>query len=446
MISLKRALRLGEAPQVAFAGAGGKSAALFTLARQFDTPVLVTTSTHLATSQAQLGDQHLIFQQPSEVSSLHADKLPPVTVISGEANKDRLGGLDVSTLDELSTFARQHGLPLLIEADGARQRALKAPVEHEPAIPPFADTVVVVAGLSALGRPLDEVFVHRPERLAELSGLKLGAVIDAPALARVLAHPQGGLKSIPLGARRIVLLNQADTPELEAAARGLASSLLSAFDAVLVAALQSSPEVSAVHEQVGGILLAAGGSERLGKPKQLLEWKGKPFVRHIAETALAAGLSPVVVVTGAEAERVDVALAGLGVEIVRNPSWQDGQSSSVKVGLSALPAKVGAALFLVVDQPQLPAALIEALCAQHSASLAPIVAPQVDGNRSNPVLFDRSTFPDFLGLQGEVGGRAIFSKHPVAWLPWLDASLAIDVDRPEDYERLLRQAGQATSE
>jgi molybdenum cofactor cytidylyltransferase len=236
-------------------------------------------------------------------------------------------------------------------------------------------------------------------------------------------------------------LNQADTPELEAAARNLAVSLLPAFDAVLVAALQSSAEVIAVHEPVAGILLAAGGSERLGKPKQLLEWKGKPFVRRIAETALAAGLSPLVVVTGAEAENVEASLAGLDVVIVRNPSWREGQSSSVKAGLAALLPKVGAALFLVVDQPQLPAALIEALCAQHAASLAPIVAPQVDGQRSNPVLFDRSTFPDFLGLKGDVGGRAIFSKHPVAWLPWLDPSLAVDVDRPEDYERLLRQAG-----
>ena len=446
MIALKHALRLGGAPQLAFVGAGGKTAALFILARQFDKPVLVTTSTHLATSQAQLGDQHLVFQHASDLKTLDADKLLSVTVITGEGNKDRLAGLDESTLAELSAFARQHGLPLLIEADGARQLALKAPAEHEPAIPLFVETVVVVAGLSGLGQPLSEDFVHRPERFAELSGLKLGAAVDAPALSRVLSHPEGGLKNIPPGASRIALLNQADTPELEAAARGLAASLLSAFDAVLVAALQTSPEIFAVHEPVAGILLAAGGSERLGRPKQLLDWKGRPFVRHIAETALAAGLSPVVVVTGAEAEGVEVALTGLDVLIVRNTSWQEGQSSSVKAGLAALPPKVGAALFLVVDQPQLPVALIDALRAQHAASLAPIVAPQVDGQRSNPVLFDRSTFADFLQLEGDVGGRAIFSKYPAAWLPWLDASLAIDVDRPEDYERLLRQVDQAPSE
>jgi len=446
MIQLKRALRLSDAPQLAFVGAGGKTAALFILARQFTRPVLVTASTHFAASQAKLADQLLVIKQAADLSRLDAARLPAVTMLTGEENEEgRLVGLGEEALGILSAFAHKHGLPLLIEADGARQRALKAPAGHEPAISPFVDTVIVVAGLSALGQALSGEFIHRPERFAELSGLKPGALVDSAALARVLAHPEGGLKRIPTGARTVVLLNQADTPALEGAARGLASRLLPTFDAVLVSALHRSPDAIAVHEPVAGILLAAGGSGRLGRPKQLLDWKGKPFVRQVAETALSAGLSPLIVVTGSDAEPVEAALSGLQVHIVRNPAWEQGQSSSVKAGLAALPRNVGAALFLVVDQPQLPVALLEALCAQHAASLAPIVATQVDGQRTNPVLFDRSTFADFLELQGDVGGRAIFSKHAVTWLPWLDASLAIDVDKPEDYNRLLRAASQTPS-
>ncbi len=256
----------------------------------------------------------------------------------------------------------------------------------------------------------------------------------------MLLHESGGLKNIPNGARRIGLLNQTDTPELEAAARGLARTLLSAYHAVWVGALQRSPELTAVYEPVAGILLAAGESKRLGRPKALLDWKGKPFVHRVAETALAAGLDPVVVVTGSDADKVEPALTGLRVQIVRNESWQQGQSSSVKAGLSALPDRACAALFLVVDQPQLPIFLIEAILAEHSGSLAPIIAPMMDDHRTNPVLFDRSTFADFAELQGDVGGRAIFSRHRVRWLPWLDSSLAIDVDTPEDYQRLLEQA------
>lgn len=438
MIHLKKAFRLGPAPQVAFVGAGGKTSAMFALAREYPA-ALVTTSTHLSLEQARSGDRHVELNSPSQLESFTPAE--GITVLTGPAQEDRVAGLDEATLAALSAFARRHSLPLLIEADGAREHALKAPAAHEPAIPQFVQTVIVLAGLSGLGRPLDDAAVHRLERFAELSSLASDQPIDAAALARVLLHPEGGRKNIPPQARRLVLLNQADTTAQQAAAQNLAALLLPGYDAVAVAALQQDPTASAVYERTAGILLAAGGSERLGKPKQLLDWQGQAFVRRVAQTALAAGLDPVVVVTGAEADAVEAELAGLNVQIVRNDDWLSGQSSSVKIGLAALPANVGSGLFLVVDQPQLPAALIQALVAEHAATLGPIVAPLVDGHRSNPVLFDRATFADFADLQGDVGGRAIFSRHQVTWLPWLDNSLAIDVDTPEDYDRLLRQAG-----
>jgi molybdenum cofactor cytidylyltransferase len=442
MIPLRRALRLGASPQIAFVGAGGKTSALFALAREFEKPVLVTTATHFAIDQLTKADSHIVFRNQSEVNQMDLQNLAPVTALIGAAGTDgRVSGPSEESLLSISEFARSNNLPLLIEADGARRLALKAPGNIEPAIPAFVDAVVVVAGLCALGKPLISDTVHRPEIFASLSGLAMGEVVTTVAAAKMLLHPEGGLKNIPPSAKRFALLNQADTLHLEAAAGSLAPALLTGYDAVLVAALQHSSEIKTVHERVAGIVLAAGGSARLGRSKQLLDWRGKPFVRQVAETALAAGLDPVVVVTGANAAETEAALSGSPVRIVRNEDWASGQSESVKTGLASLPANVGAALFLVVDQPQLPVALIQALRAEHAATLAPIVAPLVDGNRSNPVLFDRSTFADFAKLEGDVGGRAIFAKHQVTWVPWLDASISIDVDKPEDYDRLLRQAG-----
>ncbi|MBX3046580.1 MAG: nucleotidyltransferase family protein [Anaerolineales bacterium] len=193
-----------------------------------------------------------------------------------------------------------------------------------------------------------------------------------------------------------------------------------------------------MSEHIAGIILAAGGSERLGQPKQLLDWKGKPFVRQVAETALAARLEPVIVVTGAAAAEVKTALYGLAVQPVHNPEWAQGQSSSVKAGLAAVPPEAQAAIFMVVDQPQLPVRLLDSLQEHYAEERPPIIATLVDGKRTNPVLFDRSTFADFAGLEGDVGGRALFSKYQVTWFPWLDSSLALDVDTLEDYERLLR--------
>ena len=199
-------------------------------------------------------------------------------------------------------------------------------------------------------------------------------------------------------------------------------------------------QVHSIYEPIAAILLAAGESKRLGEPKQLLDWHGQPFIRHIAKTALEAGLSPVVVVLGAHEDQIRPALQDLAVDIVYNTDWAAGQSSSVRMGLSALPESTGAAIFLLVDQPHVPITLLHKLVATHRTTLAPIIAPEVDGQRGNPVLFDRSTFADLGGISGDVGGRAIFSRHQVTWIPWLDASLALDVDTWEDYDKLLNNS------
>ncbi|RME87603.1 MAG: putative selenium-dependent hydroxylase accessory protein YqeC, partial [Anaerolineae bacterium] len=325
------------------------------------------------------------------------------------------------------------------EADGARGRPLKAPAAHEPVVPVFASLAVVVAGMNGLGKPLDEAWVHRPERFAALTGLRMGQKISSGALAQALTHPEGGLKGIPPGTRRVALLNQADTTLRQSQAASLAKRLLEAYESVVIASCEVG-EVHAVHERVAGILLAAGGSTRFGQPKQLLTYRGQPFVRRIAQTALQAGLSPLVVVTGAHAARVEDALAPLPVNIVHNPAWRSGQASSIRVGLETVLAghPVGAAIFLLADQPQVSLPLLRSLVEEHARTLSPVVAPLVRGRRATPVLFDRVTFPALLALQGDRGGRATFSTYPPAYLPWHDETLLLDVDTPEDYDRLLR--------
>jgi molybdenum cofactor cytidylyltransferase len=266
----------------------------------------------------------------------------------------------------------------------------------------------------------------------------MGEVVTAEALRRVLVDPAGGLKNIPAHARRKVLLNQADSPESQAPADELGHHLVPPYDAALVAALAQPDPVHAVAEPVAGILLAAGEARRFGQPKQLLDYHGKPFVRQAAETALAAGLEPVVVVTGANAAEVEAALEGIPVKISRNEAWQSGQSSSIRAGIMALPPATGACIFLLADQPQVTRAVIAALVERHEHGLPSILAPWVAGKRANPVLFDRDTFKDLQALNGDVGGRALFEKYPPAFMDWPDERLLIDVDTPADLETLLR--------
>jgi molybdenum cofactor cytidylyltransferase len=425
-------------------GSGGKTTALFQLARTLSgtnqQPVIVTATTHLHIDQVRLADSQWTGEKPEDFANLEKN-LHGVMLVTGPITGNRTMGLNKNTVAWLNTICSSHAMPLLIEADGSRQRPFKAPAEHEPPIPDFVETVAVVAGLSGLGKPLSEEFVHRPEIFARLSGLAIGETITPEALLRVLTHPAGGLKNIPAQARRLVLLNQADTAELQSIGEKMAQDLLAAFDAVLVGSVERSHVQT--FERTAGIILAAGEARRFGQPKQLLDYHGQPFVRTVAKTALASGLSPVMVVTGANAEAVEAAVYDLPVTISRNADWQNGQSSSIKTGLQALPLSslrgkegIGAAIFLLADQPQVTSTVIHALIEEHTQTLASILAPMVASQRANPVLFDRVTFPDLMSLTGDVGGRAIFGKYQVIYLPWHDESLLLDVDTPKDLERI----------
>lgn len=434
-MNLSRALRFDKAPHttVSFTGSGGKTTALFRLARELakNSPVIVTATSHLGVWQIPLADQHIIAGETGKVKLPHQG----VILITGEVEGDRTQAVNGITLDWLREESKTQNLPLLIEADGARQKPLKAPAAHEPPIPEFTDLVVYVAGLSALGKPLTDEHVFRAEILSQLSGLPLGTPVTPQAVSKVLTHPLGGLKNVPPQARRIALLNQADTPELQSIGGNMARELLGHFDSALVGSLQNKSVQ--IFERTAGIILAAGEAVRFGSLKQLLDWKGKPFVRQVAETALQAGLEPVVVVTGFHAAEIESTLIGLPVTIVHNPDYRQGQGTSIRAGVTSLSDKIGAAVFLLADQPQIPVDVIRALIDSHGREMQAILAPLVlEERRANPVLFDRDTFPDLLQLKGDVGGRAIFDKHRVEYLPWHDDTLLLDVDKPEDYERL----------
>ena len=433
--SLAKALRVQPNEGVAFVGAGGKSTAMFKLAKELPSPVIVTATTHLGSWQVPIADVHIIANEHQPVKQL-TEQARGVTLITGEFGGDRMLPIHEDLLPWLNEYCRSHSIPLLIEADGSRQKPLKAWADHEPPIPGFVDKVVQVVGMSGLGKPLTDEFVHRAEIFSKLSGLKIGEPVSIDAVINVLSHEAGGLKNIPAGSRKAMIINQADSFETQSLAKTISGGLLSEYQSIVVANLKND-EIFAVNEPIAGIILAAGESSRFGEPKQLLNWKGKPFVRVVAETAIRAGLSSVLVVTGAHAGQIESAVQDLDVELIHNKDWKEGQASSIKSGLNRLPGACGGVIFLLADQPQVNTSILHALIEKHAEGLYPIIAPMVLDRRANPVLFDRASFSDLMSIEGDTGGRAIFHKHRVEYLTWHDDSLLLDVDTPEQYQRLI---------
>jgi len=144
----------------------------------------------------------------------------------------------------------------------------------------------------------------------------------------------------------------------------------------------------------------------------------------------------VLIVTGADQENVTLAVKGLPVECVHNPDWEQGQSSSVRTGIESLPPQVGGAMFLLTDQPFIPPELIQQLVKEHTINRIPIIYPEVNGKRANPVLFDREIFPDLAKLTGDKGGRALFDSYKTRSVNWENDLIRKDIDTPEDYDKL----------
>jgi molybdenum cofactor cytidylyltransferase len=187
---------------------------------------------------------------------------------------------------------------------------------------------------------------------------------------------------------------------------------------------------------VAAIILAAGSSERMGRPKQLLPIDGQPMLRHVTEAVCASGLDQVVVVLGAHAGTVQAALVGLPIEIVHNQAWREGLSTSLRAGVGALRPDTGAVLVVLADQPALTSNLLRQLVERYRATQAPIVAPFHRGQRGNPVLFDRSLFPELLAVRGDRGAREVIERYKdqMERVTCDDPAVVQDVDTLQDYE------------
>jgi molybdenum cofactor cytidylyltransferase len=196
--------------------------------------------------------------------------------------------------------------------------------------------------------------------------------------------------------------------------------------------------------EVAGVVLAAGSSTRMGQNKLLLVLEGETLVRRAVRAALAAGLSPVVVVVGHDGERVRGEIADLPCRAVLNPDHAQGKGTSLQVGVFEVASATGAgaAVIMLADMPFVTAPMLAGAVERWRAGEAPMVISRYGDVNAPPMLYDRALFAELLELPGEACGKVMIRRHADAAeiLSWPEQALA-DIDVPDDYQRIRAQLG-----
>jgi molybdenum cofactor cytidylyltransferase len=194
----------------------------------------------------------------------------------------------------------------------------------------------------------------------------------------------------------------------------------------------------ASSDRVFALILAAGESRRLGRPKQLLELADKPLVSHVVESAIAAELDGVVVVIGSHASEVELELREYPVYRVFNPQFALGQGETLAAGVRATPSTVDAVVILLVDMPDVRPEVIRAVVERWRQTHAPAVVAEYGDRWGHPVLFDRGVFAELARLEGDAGGREVLEAlgDLVERVPTGIATAPMDIDTEEDWERM----------
>jgi len=238
---------------ISVVGAGGKTACIYKLARNLVNEgkrVLVTTTTkmyHPRIDSQETFNLHIV--QPDEIISnfFGGSREISVAALSEDKELKKIIGYSPRQVDVIYKAGKFDCV--IVEADGAEGKSIKAPADHEPMIPSSSNITIGVIGLDSLGYPLDERIVHRPEALATITGQEIGSIITENTLKSLVLSPDGLLKSVPEYCRKVVVLNKADTPALAEQGNELAAAILqenqkeSTIEAVLVGSLVSKINV-----------------------------------------------------------------------------------------------------------------------------------------------------------------------------------------------------------
>ena len=199
--------------------------------------------------------------------------------------------------------------------------------------------------------------------------------------------------------------------------------------------------MSSANDKIGIVILAAGVSSRLGSPKQLLSYNGKTLLRHAVDEATNSNADFVVVVLGANADLLLKEIDATKASVIENKEWEEGMASSIRTGLKTLlkqQVQVDGVIFMVCDQPFVSSVVLNNLINSYKETGKPVVASDYGEVTGPPAFFHQSFFTELMQLKGDEGAKRIIQQHKneTATIPFPEGR--IDIDREEDYEKLVK--------
>lgn len=257
MTSLRQALLLGDRGVISLVGAGGKTSLMFKLAHELSLTgdsVLTTTTTKIYEPRPDQSPCLIVSDSIAELldeAQRLIDRHRHITMARNRlTDEGKLVGIAPDAVDAI--WKRDLFRWIVVEADGAAGRPLKAPADHEPVIPACTHCVVGVSGLSGIGRPLTDQWVFRSDRFAEVTGIQHNSLVTETAVADVFTHPDGLFKNASAQARRIVFLNQADTSKNYATgqhiARLLTEKVNTGLKRIVIGQIREEPAVLKIFD------------------------------------------------------------------------------------------------------------------------------------------------------------------------------------------------------
>ncbi|MDO4601224.1 MAG: selenium cofactor biosynthesis protein YqeC [Eubacteriales bacterium] len=390
--------------RIAVVGSGGKTGLIWRLTEelvQAGKKVAVTTTTHMAM------EKERSFAPDGEGAEALILRYGYVLAASIDRRKEKLCALPYEKLRELSGICDV----LLVEADGARKKPFKIPMEWEPVIPEFTDLVIAVSGLDSLGQTIKEA-AYRPFETALFLGKKETDVIFPEDMIRAVSDKNGLLKGV--GDREYrVYLNKTDTVKEREILDRIRRELSDMDIPVFFGSLREKKKNTAL------IMLAAGSSRRFGENKLLYKIEGIPMYERTLSCLLkvqeeilkkTGDFCPVTVVT--QYREIGEAAEKRGVKVCYNPDPDKGISSSLKIGLKAN-EEADSCLFTVADQPWLTWESVMGLLEVFRKSGKGMACMQSGEKRGNPCIFSKGYYNELFSLAGDVGGKRILNRYPL---------------------------------